>query len=95
MKIQDKVIPCEGKCSGNLGSSCWYFLFWLAFNCACERKGMACIYTFVNRIPHIFRLRTCTRTFYGQEGVFPPACELPRELHISKYAAPKLGDNTS
>lgn len=95
MKIQDKVIPCEGKCSGNLGSSCWYFLFWLAFNCACERKGMACIYTFVNRIPHIFRLRTCTRTFYGQEGVFPPACELPGALHISKYAALKLGDNTS
>lgn len=55
---------------------------------------MACIYTFVNKIPHVFRLRTGTRTFYGQEGVFPSVCELPREPHVSKYAVQKLGDNT-
>lgn len=84
-KIQAEVVPCQTKCNRNLRSSCQYFLFWLAFNCACERKGMACIYTFVNKIPHIFRLRTCTQTFYGQEGVFPSVCELPREPHISKF----------
>lgn len=55
---------------------------------------MACIYTFVNKIPHIFRLRTCTQTFYGQEGVFPSVCELPREPQVSKYAVQKLEDNT-